>query len=425
MVYSSAKFDKILRLALIPLFSVLFLPLAGCGKTAFNVLATSQNQASPGFFNVPPKVDFLLFVDDTGSMTSSYATIQTEVPKFLSQLESQKWDYHFASNALTTPRTQIPQVAGSVYDSNHSGWLPSYPGQIFGGPDQIVASFFRSLSSADQGTSAAYSDFLTPGQVNAHLAGSEPGFKTMWSTLTQSINGTGFLRPDALLIVMAMGNGNDNSDVTYDSVSVDSTYTTQVPNAASLTTSFNHYLNDFKGFCSSSRSPQCQRLQFYAAVNLYGSSNCLKASLRPTIGQRYMDLADQLGGVKYDICSQSISSVLSQLGNNLKSQKISYKTDYLIIGSDPDPTSIVVKKYLGGDTSQAQVIPMDPNNGWTYVGYVTNQNISEVDGPSGSVTTLNPATGYAIALHGTAKISGNDTASVDFKPAGAQNSVTK
>ena len=36
---------------------------------------------------------------------------------------------------------------------------------------------------------------------------------------------------------------------------------------------------------------------------------------------------------------------------------------------------------------------------------------------------MNLSSGYAIELHGSAKLSGDDTAKVDFKPAGWQNTA--
>jgi hypothetical protein len=397
-------------------FSLVF-SLTACGQTAFNVLSNTQNQASPGFFNVPPKVDILLFVDDTGSMTSAYSTIQTQVPQFLNQLEAQKWDYHFASNGLTTPRAQIPQVAGSIYDGSHSGWVAPYPGASQSGVGNIVPNFFRSLSLADQGTPIAVSDFLTPAQVNSSLSGSEPGFKTIWSTLTSAINGTGFLRSDALLVVMVMGNGNDNSDVIYAPRSGDNYL---VPTPDSLSTSLNSYETLMNGFCAGGK---CQSLQFHAAVSFNGGS-CLNSNVPAKQGMRYLQMATATSGGQYDICSQSISSVLSQLGNHLTSTKLAYSTDYLMLSSAPNLSSIGVTKYLSGDTTQPQVIPQSSTNGWTYVGYVTNQTVSFIRGSNGIVTRSNPASGYAIQLHGSAILTGSDTASVDSKPAGAQNSVT-
>jgi hypothetical protein len=91
----------------------------------------------------------------------------------------------------------------------------------------------------------------------------------------------------------------------------------------------------------------------------------------------------------------------------------------LFISQDADPSSIKVTRYNGGDASQATTIPQDAINGWTYVGSVSN--VYAIDYP----VPMNLSSGFAIKLNGSAKISGNDTTEVDFKPAGAQDSVSK
>ena len=87
-----------------------------------------------------------------------------------------------------------------------------------------------------------------------------------------------------------------------------------------------------------------------------------------------------------------------------------------MIDQAPELSTIRVTKYLGGDTRQPQVIPQDPVNGWTYAGYLTD--VPVIDQP----IPMNHQSGYAIELHGTAKLIGGDTASVEWKPEGARDS---
>lgn len=399
--------------------------VSGCGKTAFNTTVSTQTLPAPGYFNIPPKVDILLFVDDSGSMKSSFSVIQKQVPAFLNTLESENWDYHFASNPLTRTRAQIPQVAGSAYDPSYSSWLAPYPGAQKSdlASSQIVPSFFRSVSASYQNTAKAYSDFLTANDVNSALGDSEPGFSTIREILNSGISGTGFLRKDSLLLVMVMGNGDDNSGVSYaprpDGV--------RTPSPTSQTNSFNEYLSYFQGFCQN--GSKCGvGLQFHAAVNTTGASRCLYSTGSPLKGTRYMNMASNLGGGSYNFCTQDVSTVLTQLGQSLKATKVAYETDYLILKSEPNVDSIKVTKYLGGNTSRAQVISNkvnDPEGWWTYVGYVQNLNISKVPKPGGGTIEMNPASGYAIQLHGNAVLTGSDSADVDSKPAGATTSVSQ
>ena len=62
-------------------------------------------------------------------------------------------------------------------------------------------------------------------------------------------------------------------------------------------------------------------------------------------------------------------------------------------------------------------VPQDATNGWTYAGYVSN--VFAIDYP----IPMDQASGYAIELHGSAELMGNDTAKVDFKPQGWQNTA--
>ncbi len=392
-------------LALLP-FGVM-----GCGAVAFNPTSSTQSQTSPGYINIPPKLDILMFIDDTGSAINAANIIQNQVPVFLNQLESEGWDYHFASNSLTTVRSQIPQVAGSVYDGNHSGWVAPYPGAVQFGPNTIVSSFFRSESPADQGTSIAYSDYRVSGSASTSSGASEPGFITMVDTLKNSINGTGFLRQDSLVVLIVIGNGNDTSGAEMrPNINGQGSPVLTLGNVSD-------YKSQLQGVVSG--SSKSQGVRFYAVVNTGDTCS-------PITGTRYMQMASLLGGGSYDVCSQSIGSILSSLGTSLSSTKLAYLTDYLLISGAPNVSTMVVTKYPGGNSASPQVIPQSSTNGWTYVGYVNNRNLSEFDPPSGgSPVYLNPSSGYAIQLHGSARLSGNDTASVVFSAAGAQTATTK
>ncbi len=392
------------------LLAALAVPFVGCGQTAFNVLATIQHQPNPGYAVIPPKVDILLFVDDTGSMTSAYSTIATQVPQFLSQLQSQNWDYHFASNPLTTPRNKIPQVAGSIYDSNSPGWTPPYPGAPYGGSENIISSFFRSPST--------YTDFLTQAQVNTNLGGAEPGFSTIQSTLNTSIQGTGFLRPDSLLVLIVMGNGDDTSGLSLCDRGDGFMTSCSGSNPTNISTYQRAFSTVHVG--SSPANP----VRFYAVENLNGTSSCLGDTGPAIQSTRYSLMATALGGQSYDICSQSIGATLAGVSGNLTSTQLAYQTRYLILSGPPNLSSVVVTKYIGGNTNSSKNIPQSSSDGWTYAGYINNQGVNQLVGPTGTTAFMNNATGYAIQLHGSAMLSGNDTASVKFTPYGAANSET-
>ena len=376
------------------------LALTGCGKQAFVVTSSVEAQQAPGNFVIPPKVDILLAEDDSGSMFEAYDQVAKQMPGLLGGLESNGWDYHFATIPLTTPVSGITQVMGSRYDSNWgSQWKQPYPAAKPNGPGTIIANFFR---TPDQ-----YSDFIGLDRISNSGNGAEQGFEMIRRGLYSGASGTGLFRPDALLVVLVIGNGQDTSQVNYclrpDGVTVPCM-------DGSDATSFSYYQSQFQTI-----RPNPAQVKFYAAVAGVQSSNCLGG--RSYIGSRYQRMASALDGASYDICSQPISSVLGSLAQNLHGKKLAYRSRYLFVGQDPDPNSIQVTRYSGGDKSLSSIIPHDALNGWTYEGYLTD--VYTIDSP----ILTNKGSGYAIALHGAAKLIGDDSASVTFKPAGAANSA--
>lgn len=403
--------------------------LTGCGPQAYDRATVIQGQQSPGNYFIPPKVDILLATDDTGSMTSAYPDISAKVSQFVSELSKQNWDYHFANMPLTT-RRPIRQVNASHFDPNwlrYGLWLAPYPGAQ---PDAIAA-----VSDWAFRTPMDYSDFLDSSDINSSLAGKEPGFENILNVLndTEAARGTssdsGFLRDDAMLVVLVVSNGQDTSRVNTCYRSLDgvevfcesaakpacSSISQYNPdpsqnNCGTERLSFNHYRNSLSALKASS-----SLLKFYAAVG-DGSRDCLGGGSRP--GSRYREMANSLGGKDYNICKQSLTTVLDNLKNDLQATRGSFRTRYLVLETEPDLNSIQVTIYRDGQASQAESIPFDPENGWTYVGYM--EGVPTIDSP----VLMNPATGFFLELHGTAKLLGNDTADVTYQAAGAQDSTT-
>jgi hypothetical protein len=415
------------KLLWIGLTTSLLIALTGCGKTEFTPTAIGQSQVAPGSFSIPPNVDILTVVDDTGSMYGVIDEINSEVPNFLKGLQNQKWNFHFAVAPLTTYR-KIRQVAGSVYDSNYgSQWVPAYPGASATDSGMILSSFFRTADS--------FSDYISSSFVSNVQGGKEPGLENIIQTLNNGTPGTSFIRNGSLLVVLMIGNGNDTSRVNYCTIPGQTenqpcelvaprtlcTPTDTDPTGGSSTcgsaqTSLDYYQSKFLSFKKNS--------QFYAAVATGNYDSC--RGYRATKGSRYMYMANQLSGKVYNICTTPVSSVLTDLTSSLAAQKVDFKMRYLFLDEEPNPDTITVTRYVGGSTASPVVIPQkgvnNNTNGWTYEGKV--QNVDVTYNPQNG-TVVNQGSGYAIRLWGTAELSGSDTASVDFKPAGAQSSVSK
>jgi hypothetical protein len=381
----------------------------GCGKTALVAVGSATQFAAPGHFTVPPKVDILLAENNTGKMTAAYPVISQQMPQFLTTLQTQGWDYHFATIPLSIdPSLPVPltQVMASQYDSNWgSQWLVPFPGAAPGAPGTINPTFFTLPQN--------YTSFMN---VQSFLDsqpqnGQETGFETISRAFSASLGTSNFLRSDALLVILVAGIGNDTSGVTFCALPDNQLVPCEEVDPALGTeqSSFNHYLSAFQALKQHS-----SQVQFYAAVAAEFSSSCVGGS--SYTGTRYMNMASSLNGQSYDLCSVPVSTVLSGIASNLSAVKGDYHTHYLFISQDADPTSIVVTKNPGGDPTQAVTVPQGSSNGWTYAGYVSN--VYTIDYPY----PMDQASGYAIELNGSAELVGDDTASVSFKPAGTQNS---
>ena len=395
-------------------FSWIFLFSVGCGKTEFNVIKSHHDSSAPGFYTIPPRVDIALFVDDTGSMYQAFPQIQGEVPQFLKKLEQQNWDYHFAIARLTTAQP-ITQVVGSQYDGNRTDWVPAYPGASRTLRGTLSSSVFRSPLS--------FTDYPDQSWSSNASGGYEPGLLNIKNTLERGLNHTGFLRSDAMLVVVVLGNGDDTSYLNLCPRADGSL----VPCAAPVDPVCVSTPGDPTGgntHCDSrSTSLEFFRMgltavnsntKFFSAVSLGTNSNCYGS--RAYRGSRYIHLAQSLGGASYDVCSQGVAQVLDALAQSLQSERRSLRTKYIMIDQAPELSTIQVTQYLGGDVHQARVIPQDAENGWTYAGYLSN--VAVMDQP----IPMNLQSGYAIELHGSAKLIGDDKAHVEWKPQGARGS---
>ena len=392
------------------------LTLSACGQTAFTVVAGTQSIAAPGNFTIPPKVDILLIEDDKGRMFEAWDQVSQQMPKFLTTLNTKGWDYHFTTISLNT-YAAIQSVTGSIYDGNSgSSWKAPYPGAMRFDVGTIAQSFFQ--------MPANYNGYLSKSNVSNALNGFEPGFKNIQAVLTTGLGSSNFLRKDSLFVPLIVSLGDDTSGVNFcNAPDSTPTYAHKVPceqvttpcngsggtDCGSATDSFNQYKAWFQSFRSNT--------QFYAAVANQDTSNCMGG--QSSAGYRYQKLASATGGKSFDICSQPMSQILDSMATQLQNQKMAYRQHYLFISQDADPSTIKVTRYAGGDTTRATLIPQDATHGWTYVGAVNN--VYAIDYP----VPMNLSSGFAIQLNGSAEITGDDTTAVDYKPAGAQNSVSK
>ena len=394
--------------------------LMGCGKADFVKGTTAQEQASPGSFVIPAKVDLLLVEDNTPSIYEAYSAIASQIPVFLNDLESRGWDYRLATSPLVSSRS-LNQILASKFDGNwhpsmgRSGWRAPYPGA--NPMDNLVnPSYFREQSQ--------YSHFITTSDVVTGMGTYEPGLATIDTALNVHAANSQFLRPDAMLAVIVMGNGNDTSVPPNYVQQNDPDVQCRLPAAAGLDIGFCRRVDGF--VYPSAQAAQLANVyysgrmnnlvltgksasvRFYSAVAHSQVTNCLGSTSR--VGSRYMQMTSTVGGVSVDLCSQGVSNVLSAISGNLQSVKLSFRTRYLVLSEAPRVDSIrVLKRPASGGEVE---IPQNATNGWTYIGY--RSGVNAIDYP----TEMNEVSGYIIELHGSSRLIGDDTATVEYEPAG-------
>jgi hypothetical protein len=381
------------------------LALSACGNQKFAVGVLSGGATAPGDYEIPAKVDILLVEDNTASMNEAYSSVQAQMPAFLNQLQNSGWDYRFATLPLVTQRG-LSQIMASRYDTNWyqispSLWLPPFPGAPSNAPG-VPAAWFR--------TPDYYSHFVTLADNVPGLGAFEPGLATLDWALNVDAPTRNFLRSDAMLAVVVVGNGNDTSlngyaDQTammnaFNSLCMRSDGFIDWVACPSLQTStFNYYRDRMLALQTTGKTAA---VRFFAAVSPTQGPQCL-GSVAKT-GFRYMNMAASLGGTSVNLCSQGVANTLSAIGGNLQSQRLSMRQSFLTIQTQPNPSTIKVFK-------NGVEIPQDPANGWTYIGYSTQFLI---DSPA----LMNQATGYMVRLNGNARLFGSDTGEVQFSPIG-------
>ncbi len=406
--------------------------LGACSEQAFLPGTLNAKQNSPGTYLLPAKVDIILAEDDTPSMYQAMPTIQAQIPQFLERLESSGWDYRFVVSPLSRDRA-FSQILPSKYDANwiSSGkWLEPFPGADPTLPGMaVLANLFA--------TPASYHGFLSNADINWSVGQYENGFQTIQTAITQHAANAQLIRNDAMLAVIVLGNGNDGSGLNLCNVAGwaglvpcendpycappysnpnSGQWHANCENPPSGTSSFNAYNNFFSDLDVGNNGPKVtQSFKFYSIVSKQNTPGGTCIQSNSTYGSRYISMAQNQGGKVFDICTTPIVSALDALSNELISVKMNFVTRYLVIGQEPEVSTIQVVRYLNGDPAQPQVIPNDPVNGWTYVGGPST--VYTIDQP----VQMNEQTGYIIELHGTGKIVGNDGAEVHFQLKGGSS----
>lgn len=278
--------------------------VVGCSGVQFDLPQHTDHFSNA--INYNNKVDILWLVDDSSSMAKHQRSLDEQIPSLVTTLNSLKMDYHIGvvTSSVTNPQTG---------------------GRLLGDP--------RFLTQKTPNMLALLRSRMLAGELGSNLERSLDAMEIVLSPRYQSEEGKGFLRDDALLVVIALSDEEDNSPVSnpvaHFTNFLDSIKTPWVDGSRSWVFNFIGVLEE---------SPTCRTFNDYSSV-----------------GNIFKGLADISGGIKESICTSSLDRAVK----NLRARIYEIITDYKL-SKKPILDSIRVK--LGGVE-----IPRSQEDGWDYI----------------------------------------------------------
>ena len=246
------------------------------------------------------EVDVLFVIDNSGSMGDNQAKLAENFPEFMREFDGSGLDYHIG--VITTDMDFAP-YKGKLQEIEGRLWIDD----TFGDP---VGAFSQLALVGDQGS------------------GDERGREACYTALVElgNTHNAGFIRDDAGLHITVVSDENDSSKgipVTKEE--------------------FADYLNDLRD--------EPELVSFNSIVNLVGGG-----LIDGPPGTAYLDITDEVGGLKRDIKKDTWSDMLGELGL----QAIGLKAEYFL-SQLPVVDSIEVQVIENGVTRV-----YDQGTEWTY-----------------------------------------------------------
>lgn len=284
---------------LLPLMFVATALLA-CNKQTYSLPDDVQKFDSIVKYN--SKVDILLMVDDSGGMSTYQGKLADQMPSMINSLNQKGLDYRIV--VVTSDMQQ-----------------PGSGGKFVGNP--------KVLTKETPNLPTVLTNRVKQGNFGSD---NERGLQSIKTALTIE---TGFLRPDAMLAIIALSNEDDHS-----------------PDSAAT---FRNFFDQIK--------PKIQGYNGYMQswmVNFIGlldvNSPCSSAldGYYKEPGLDWMYLADASGGSKHSICQETMVSTVA----NIEKRIVEAASEF-VLERKPKVETIVV-------TINGVVIPRSTENGWDY-----------------------------------------------------------
>lgn len=363
--------------------------LSSCGSQSFDVVQSQQDSGNPGGSTIAPKVDLVLAIDNTGSTYSVQAGLNASIRNFLTQLNAQNWDFRVTAIPLTGTAT-ISQISASKFDANSANWVAPYPGAPH------TSTIPRSMYVAPENFQVSVNTTTTDGVEN--------GLRNIGAALASANARTYFIRPEAILAIVVLSNGEDSSD------GVDYSAYPSLPFSAISS----DVLNGIKNAKGASLASSVHLLPVVSSGSRFCSA---LGGGTAWDAVRYRSAGSQIGGhTAINICTTPMSDVLSQIQSQVAAIKLTYVKRYIQLASRPNEATITIVKHASNGTEISVPKSVNGSAGWVYLGETTAPMVSEP-------IQMDFRTGYMVQLVGEAyKLSGDESASVSFLPYGIQPS---
>lgn len=289
---------------------------SGCNQQKFGLGSETQEFGQKVAYNT--QVDVLWVIDTSSSMDTYQNQLAPQMGVMVGAMNQTGLDYHMA---VTTMDMGSGGAKGKFVAAS--------------GTPLVLTSQTPNLTN------------ILAQRIQLGGAGSpvERGLEAMKAALSSPLatstgNNAGFLRPNALLVIVFLSNEDDQSASADYASFLD---TIRPPLAA---TGERSWLAQFMGVTDSDSS--CKTSQWSQA----GYSE---------IGSKYIALANESGGVSEAICDADLRRALT----NVKARILEVMTEYRL---DRTPNLTTLAVYVNGG-----LVPQDATNGWTY--YASNNSV--------------------------------------------------
>lgn len=318
-----------------------------------------------------PPVDILYVVDNSGStLVDNFQALRSEIERTVNDVSSE-FDFHIYFTPL------IPASGDSI---------TSYP-LLVSDPNTLNGISNLNIVSAQN-----LSAFAPTSGNNVEL-----GFQRALS-LIENNRSNGIFRNNSNTIIVMISNGDD----TGSRITIGGNQVTDPSRFATFETQF----RNLTALSGSSSSLNADSLRF---ISLVAHQNCSFA----TAGTNYRLMSERIYNFQgftdnnsardsFDLCAGATSSLFSAVNSSIRQVLVGHRYDHWLISTSQNESSIasndITLTRVNGVTGATTNIPRDETNGFTYLGFRSNQNTRFFPDAG------EPATGLIVRLNGSARV---------------------